>query len=126
MIDVVTSKAREIVESRVQVKVPAIDSSPAKASPEDGQELGEGAVALTNGDTGNAAAEPGSSVDLQVRPSEGLPSDEHLEASTSGSEGNIDPPKILLSLPNEELCQLCLLLAREGYISFSWMLCDKF
>ncbi|MCO5577300.1 hypothetical protein L7F22_031127 [Adiantum nelumboides] len=110
LIDVVTSKAREIVESRLQVKVPALDSPAVRASLEEGQEPEVAVAAPTNGDAGSAPAEPGSGSDVQARTSENL----DLEASTSSSEGNIDPSKILLSLPSEELCQLCLLLAREG------------
>ncbi|KAI5079676.1 hypothetical protein GOP47_0005155 [Adiantum capillus-veneris] len=74
------------------------------------KEPGEAVAAPTNGDTASAPAEAGGDSDVQVRATENL----DLEASTSSSESNIDPSKILMSLPSEELCQLSLLLAREG------------
>ncbi|KAH7291322.1 hypothetical protein KP509_29G011900 [Ceratopteris richardii] len=110
LIDVVTSKARDIVESHASLKVQTSETAQTASLEGGGQEPGE----VTDTVNTDAHAPPssfaGAGEDLQARTGENA----EVEASTSGSEESIDPAKIFSKLPSVELNHLCLLLAREG------------
>ena len=78
-------------------------------------------VVLNNENAGNSSG--GSTKDLETRPKEGHPHADHSDTSTSKSEQKVDPLIIFLNLPTDELCKLCLLLAREGYVKFVLCIC---
>ena len=107
LIEVVTSKACEIVQSHVpQASVSTIETNP------EARERRESSTFELNSEN---AAGTSSGQESEIRPSEDHPDGEHLNTATCTSEKKVDPLTIFLHLPSEELRQLCLLLGREGY-----------
>ena len=114
LIEAVTSKAGEIVQSHVPP-----ENSSVEASQEGKRKSEDDIVVLNIENAGNSSG--GSTKDLETRPKDSHPHGDHSDTSTSKSEQKVDPLTIFLNLPTDELCKLCLLLAREGYVKFVYV-----